>query len=76
MDDIKRILENQKEVQYLTYFVSQDDKTGFVEAELATLHISKQYKFRNSDGLLNKIVDILFELKNLEKWAMKKAKEK
>jgi hypothetical protein len=70
LKEVKTILDNQQEVKYLTYFISQDEKTGHVEAELSTLHITKQYNFKNSAGLLNKLVDILFELKRLEKWAL------
>lgn len=73
MDNIRRILENQQEVKYLTYFV-YEEKTGTIKIELATLSISKNYKFRTVDGCLNKLVDILFELKKLENWMIKKEK--
>lgn len=69
MTQILDILKNQKEVLYLTYFISQD-KLGIIKLKLCTINISKQYKFQDENACLNKIIDILLELKRLEKWAI------
>lgn len=71
MDDVIRILNNQKEVKYLTYFGYLEKDNGIV-LELATVGVSKKYKFRDEKACLNKIIDILFELKKLESWMIKK----
>ncbi len=71
MVDIIRILENQKEVKYLTYFIYLEKDDGIV-IELSSVGISKKYKFRDNKACLNKLVDILFELKKLETWAEKR----
>lgn len=76
MEQIKRILENQNEVQYLTYFLSQDEKTGIISAELSTCGITKKFKFKNEDACLIKIIDVLLDLKSLEKWALKREEKK
>lgn len=70
MKQIKRILENQNEVQYLAYFLTQDERTGLISMELGTCGISKKFKFRDESACLTKLVDILFELRKLEKWAI------
>lgn len=70
MDQLKEILENQKEVQYLAYFVVQDDRTDRIELNLYTSGISKKYFFQDESACLNKIIDILYELKRLERWTL------
>jgi hypothetical protein len=75
MDDILRILENQKEVQYLTYFISRN-RLGVIQLKLATLEIDKKYKFKDENACLNKIIDILFELKKKEAWFLKRMEKK
>lgn len=71
MDDILRILENQKEVQHLTYFISRN-RLGVLQLKLATLEINKNFKFKDENACLNKIIDILFELKKKESWSLKR----
>lgn len=71
MIDIKRILENQKEVKYLTYLVDQHED-GTIKLDLASAGVTKMFKFRTEKDCLNKLVDILFELKKLEAWMLKK----
>lgn len=75
MVDIIRILENQKEVKYLTYFIYLEKDDGIV-MELSSVGVSKKYKFRNNTACLNKIIDILFELKKLETWTIKREDRK
>lgn len=71
MDNILYILENQKEVQHLTYFISRN-RLGILQLKLATLEINKNYKFKDETACLNKIIDILFELKRKESWSLKR----
>jgi hypothetical protein len=71
MTDVKRILDNQKEVSYLTYFFYFEKDNGVV-LELATVGVNKKYKFSDEKACLCKLVDILFELKKLESWAIKR----
>lgn len=70
MNDIKRILENQKEVRYLAYFVIQDDRSGEITLHIYAADISKKYKFKDENHCLSKLVDILSELKRLEIWSL------
>lgn len=70
MTQLKQILENQKEVQYLAYFVIQDDRTDRIELNLYTSGIAKKYFFQDESICLNKIIDILYELKRLERWTL------
>lgn len=37
--------------------------------EMTTLSISKKIKYKTKDACLNKLIDVLFELKKLERWA-------
>jgi len=69
MDQIKRILENQKEVKYLCYFLFQDERDGHIELHCSTLDIVKKRKYKSEQACLDKLIDLLFELKKLEKWA-------
>jgi hypothetical protein len=69
LEEILKILENQKEVKYLTYFIVQD-KLKVIKLKLGTVNINKQYKFQDESACLNKIIDIILELKRLEKWAL------
>lgn len=72
MTDIRNILENQNEVQYLTYYCIINDKDGSVKLNLATLSINKDYKFKDNNACLNSLTDILLKLKRSEKWALSK----
>lgn len=76
MTQILEILENQKEVKYLTYFISQDQRLGTLSIKLSASSINKQYKFKDEDACLSKLYDILLELKRLETWALKKMESK
>lgn len=69
---IKDILEKQKEVQHLAYFVVQDLRCDNIELHIYTVDIYKKYKFRSEEACLTKLVDILKELKLLERWAIKR----
>lgn len=71
MNDIKRILENQKEVKYLTYLVIIKNN-GEIKLTLSTLGMDKNFLFSTETHCLSKIIDILFELKSLEKWMEQK----
>lgn len=74
MDLIKRILENQQEVKYLCYFIFQDERTGQITLNVSTIDIVKKRKYRTEQDCLDKIVDLLFELKKLETWNERKKK--
>lgn len=67
---ISEILENQKEVQHLCYFLHVDDRSGILTMYLSTVDINKQMKFSNESTCISKLIDVLFELKKLEKWAL------
>lgn len=75
MKDIKRFLENQQEVKYLCYFIIQDDRTGKIEMELGTCGVTKKCKFRDAESCVAKLIDLLFELKKLEKWSLGREKK-
>ena len=75
MEKIKRVLENQKEIEHLCYFVYQDERTGSITMQLTTVDITKKLKFKDEITCLNKLVDVLFELKKLEKWNLNKQKK-
>ncbi len=64
----------QREVKYLTYIVLQD-KAGVIQLKLGSVGIDKKYKFKNESACLNKIIDILFELKRLEAWSLKRVEK-
>ena len=70
MQLIKEILINQKEVKHLCYFVQQDERSGQIKMELSAVDINKKYVFSDENACLNKLVDILLEIKGLEKWAL------
>lgn len=71
MQEVLRILENQQEVEYLTYFVTKN-KFNVIEIKLGLFDMQKSYKFSDESSCLNKLVDILFELKKKEKWFLKR----
>lgn len=73
---IKQILENQKEVKHLCYFVEMDERSGKIKMHLSVLDFEKTYKFRNEDTCLNKLVEILKDLKSKEKYNLKKPEKK
>lgn len=75
MDEILRILEMQREVKYLTYIVLQD-KVGLIQLKLSAVGVTKQYKFKDESACLNKIIDILFELRRLEAWSISKLEKR
>lgn len=72
MEQISRILENQQEVKYLCYIIIKDERSGVIRMEMSTLDIYKKFKFKDENSCLSKLVDILFELKKLERWMEKK----
>lgn len=74
MQELLRILENQQEVKYLTYFVSQD-RLGTLKIKLGAAGIEKMYKFSDENACLTKIIDILFKLKQLEAWNLKRTEK-
>lgn len=74
MQEILKILENQREVKYLTYFILQNG-LGVLILKLGTCGISKEFKFRNEEAGLVKIAEILLDLKNKETWALKRAEK-
>lgn len=76
MQEIKKILDNQQEVKYLTYFISQDERTGRVDLELGAVDIVKKYSFASENACLNKLIEILLDLKRLESWSLKRNKGK
>lgn len=71
MNELLEILQNQREVKYLTYFVTQD-KAGLIKLNISAAGVSKKYKFKNIDACLSKIIDILLTLKGLEAWSLKR----
>jgi hypothetical protein len=75
VDDILRILQHQKEVKFLTYIVLQD-KAGVIQLKLSAVEVNKSYKFKDENACLNKIIDILFELKRLETWSINKVEKR
>ena len=76
MKEIKRILENQNEVRYLGYILIQDYRTGEIKLEMSTCSITKLFKFKDENSCLNKLIDILFDMKKLEKWALAREDKK
>lgn len=72
MRQLLEILEKQQDVQHLTYFLSQD-RLGIIHVKLSACTINKKYKFKDENACLNKIIDILYKLAELEKWAIKRA---
>lgn len=76
MDNIltlKQILENQKEIKYFGYFINIDERTKKIKLELSASGIVRKYNFSNVDNCLNKIIEILQELKRLENYYLSKA---
>lgn len=71
MNDLIDVLQNQKEVKYLTYFVTQD-KVGLIKLNISAAGVSKKYKFKSVDACLSKIIDILLELRGLEAWSLRR----
>ena len=67
---ISEILKNQQEVQYLCYFLHLDDRTGVLTAHLSSVDISKKMKFKDENTCITKLIDVLFELKKLERWSL------
>lgn len=76
MEQIKRILENQKEIMYLGYLLTQDERSGEVKMELGTTGIVRIYKFKDENACLVRLIDILFEVSKLERWALKREGKK
>jgi hypothetical protein len=72
MQLIRDILTNQKEVKHLCFFVQQDERTGQIKMNLSTCTINKNLVFSDENACLNKLVELLLELKGLEKWALNK----
>lgn len=70
MQLIRDILTNQKEVKHLCYFVQQDERSGQIKMEISAVTITKKYVFSDENACLNKLVEILLEVKSLEKWAL------
>lgn len=75
MQEILRILENQQEVKYLTYFVSKNN-FNVIQIKFGLFEMQKIYKFSDENTCLTKLVDILFELKKKEKWFLKRLEKK
>lgn len=76
MNDLKileQILKNQNEIKYFCYFVVYEEKTGIVKMHLSASGITKKYKFKSIDLCLNKITEIINDLKNLEKYYLSKS---
>lgn len=74
METLIGILQDQREVKYLTYFILQN-RLGVIILKLGTCGVSKEYKFRNESAGLVKIVEILLDLKNREARALKRAEK-
>ena len=74
MDTLIGILQDQREVKYLTYFALQN-RLGVIILKLGTCGVSKEYKFRSEEAGLVQVAEILFDLKNTEAWALKRAEK-
>lgn len=70
LSKVRAVLENQKEVQHLCYFLNMDDRNQEISVYLSTVDIIKIRKFRDENACIAKLIDILYELKKLEKWAL------
>lgn len=51
------------------------NRLGVVILKLGTCGISKEYKFKDEEAGLVKIAEVLFDLKNKETWALKRAEK-
>lgn len=70
LSKIKEILDNQKEVQYLCYFLTLDDRTNYITVYLSAVDINKKMIFKDENTCIAKLIDVLFELKKLERWSL------
>lgn len=61
---------------HLCYFVEMDERSGQIKMQLSVLDFEKTFKFRNEDACLNKLVEILKDLKSKEKYYLKKPEKK
>lgn len=67
---IKDILENQNEVKYLQYFLVEDERSGEVILKISTVDGEKTLKYKDKSACLDKIVDVLFDLKKKESYCL------
>lgn len=72
MQEIKDILENQKEVKNLGYFCYLNERTGQVLLDVSVLDNYKSFKFKSVDRCLECLYHILRELGRKEKWGLKR----
>lgn len=70
LSEVEDILLNQQEVMYLTYLVYSDVRTGVVTMIIGAAGFDKEYKFKNVDKCLEKLYDILMNIKRKEAWTL------
>ncbi len=69
---LQEILEKQNEIKYLGYLLIVDHRTGEVSLKMSASGISRDFKFKNINKCLNKIIDILQQLRRLETYYLRK----
>ncbi len=69
---IQEILEKQNEIKYLGYLLIVDYRTGEVSLKMSASGVSRNFKFKNMNECLNKIIDIIRQLKRLETYYLRK----
>ncbi len=70
LSEVEDILLNQQEVMYLTYLVYSDVRTGVVTMIIGAAGYDKTFKFKNVDKCLEKLYDILIDIKRKEVWTL------
>lgn len=75
LSEVEKILENQKEVKYLTYFLYLDS-TNKLHVKLTTMGFTKNLKYHSVELFLNDLVPLLKELKTKENYLLKEEEKK
>lgn len=75
LNEIEKILENQLEVKYLTYFLHLDSSNK-LHVKLSTMGFTKNLKYSSIELFLNDVVPLLSEMKSKEKYLLKQEEKK
>lgn len=66
-----RLLKLQKEVQYLTWSITEGKKEGNWIVELSTVGVERKI-VGDENACLSELAAVLYDLKEREKWALKR----
>ena len=74
LSTLEEILNNQKEVKYLTYMahITQD---GTSHLEMSTVGYNKKLRYKSVDLCLTELIDILYDMKAKETYLLNKEKK-